>query len=115
MPGPVHPTTRPDVDWESMSDPVNEPLSSGTEDPLSDAEIQAYRLEINELDHSIMEAVTRRTEISRRIGATRKASGGTKLVYARETAILNQFRDAFGPEGVAIANALLQLGRGRLG
>jgi len=90
-------------------------LSSGTEDPLSDAEIQAYRLEINELDLAIIDAATRRSEISRMIGQTRKASGGTKLVYARETAILNQFRDALGPEGVAIANALLQLGRGRLG
>lgn len=94
---------------------MNEPLSSGTEDPLSDAEIQAYRLEINELDRTIIEAVIRRSEISQLIGLTRKASGGTKLVYARETAILNQFRDAFGAEGVAIANALLQLGRGRLG
>lgn len=98
-----------------MSDSVNGPLSSGTDDPLSDAEIQAYRLEINELDRTIIDAATRRSEISRRIGQTRKASGGTKLVYARETAILNQFRDALGPEGVAIANALLQLGRGRLG
>lgn len=94
---------------------VNSPLSSGTDDPLSDAEIQAYRLEINELDRTIIESAARRSEISRRIGQTRKASGGTKLVYARETAILNQYRDALGQEGVAIANALLQLGRGRLG
>ncbi|AGP31350.1 chorismate mutase [Corynebacterium terpenotabidum] len=94
---------------------MSENLSSGTDDPLSDAEIQAYRQEINELDRTIIEAARRRSEISHLIGRTRKASGGTKLVYARETAILNQYRDALGPEGVPIANALLQLGRGRLG
>jgi chorismate mutase len=90
-------------------------FSSGTDDPLSDAEIQRYRKEINELDRTIIDAAKRRTEISRIIGKTRTSSGGTKLVYSRETAILNQFRDELGPEGIAIANSLLQLGRGRLG
>ncbi len=90
-------------------------FSSGTDDPLSDAQIQDYRKEINELDRTIIESVKRRSEISKLIGRTRTASGGTKLVYSRETAILNQFREELGPEGVAIANALLQLGRGRLG
>lgn len=90
-------------------------FSSGTDDPLSDAQIQSYRKEINDLDQAIIDAVKRRTEISRRIGRTRTASGGTKLVYSRETAILNQFRSELGPEGVPIANSLLQLGRGRLG
>jgi chorismate mutase len=90
-------------------------MSSGTDDPLSDAEIQNYRAEINHLDQTIIDAVKRRSEISRIIGRTRTASGGTKLVYNRETAILNKFRDELGPEGVAIANSLLQLGRGRLG
>ena len=94
---------------EAVNSAAASTLSSGTDDPLSDAEIQAYRLEINELDR------TRRSEVSRIIGKTRKASGGTKQVYARETAILNEYRDALGQEGVAIANALLQLGRGRLG
>lgn len=46
--------------------------------------------------------------------ATGSASG-TKLVYTREVAIINQFREEFGTEGVEIAKALLQLGRGRLG
>ncbi|MGJ0184515.1 chorismate mutase [Corynebacterium glyciniphilum] len=90
-------------------------FSSGTDDPLSDAQIQDYRKEINELDRTIIEAVRRRSEISKLIGRTRTASGGTKLVYSRETAILNQFRNELGPEGIAIANSLLQLGRGRLG
>ena len=109
-----HPGDRPQqARIHTMSN--DQQFSSGTDDPLSDAEIQAYRLEINELDRTIIEAAARRSEVSQIIGKTRKASGGTKLVYSRETAILNEYRDALGPEGVAIANALLQLGRGRLG
>ncbi|MDH2455470.1 chorismate mutase [Corynebacterium bovis] len=88
---------------------------TGTDDPLSDAEIQRYRAEIDEIDRRIIADAKRRSEISRAIGRTRMGSGGTKLVYGRETAILNMFREELGYEGVAIANALLQLGRGRLG
>lgn len=90
-------------------------VSSGTEDPLSDAEIQAYREEINQLDQRIIESIRRRSEVSMLIGKTRLGSGGTKLVYTREVAIINEFRENFGSEGVEIAKALLQLGRGRLG
>lgn len=90
-------------------------MPSGTDDPLSDAEIQTYREEINRLDKIIRESIHRRTEVSRAIGKTRLTSGGTKLVHTREVAIINQFREEFGTEGVQIAKALLQLGRGRLG
>lgn len=88
---------------------------TGTDDPLSDAEIQAYREEINRLDAIIVEAIKRRTEISHAVGRTRLSSGGTRLVHTREIAILNQFRDALGDEGPAIATALLRMGRGKLG
>ncbi|MDO5076307.1 chorismate mutase [Corynebacterium sp.] len=88
---------------------------SGTDDPLSDAEIQQYREEINRLDRVILDAVKRRTEISQAIGKTRMGSGGTRLVHTREVAIINQFREELGPEGPALANVLLRLGRGRLG
>lgn len=90
-------------------------MPSGTDDPLSDAEIQSYREEINRLDQVIRDAVKRRTLVSQAIGKTRLGSGGTKLVHTREVAIINQFREEFGSEGVQIAKALLQLGRGRLG
>ncbi|QNP91810.1 MULTISPECIES: chorismate mutase [Corynebacterium] len=90
-------------------------MPSGTDDPLSDAEIQSYREEINRMDELIIDAIRRRTEVSRAIGKTRLGSGGTKLVHTREVAIINQFHDEFGREGVDIAKALLQLGRGRLG
>ncbi|GAB3701344.1 chorismate mutase [Corynebacterium nasicanis] len=90
-------------------------MPTGTDDPLSDAEIQQYRQEIDRLDRVILDAVKRRTEVSRAIGKTRMGSGGTRLVHTRELAIINQFREELGPEGPEIAKALLQLGRGRLG
>ena len=90
-------------------------MPSGTDDPLSDAEIQRYREEINQLDREILDAVKRRSDISKAIGKTRMGSGGTRLVYTRELAIINQFREELGEEGPALANILLRLGRGRLG
>ena len=83
---------------------------SGTDDPLSDAEIQQYREEINRMDRIILDAAKRRTEVSQAIGRTRMS-----LVHTREIAILNQFRDELGEEGPTIASALLRMGRGRLG
>ncbi len=90
-------------------------MPSGTDDPLSDSEIQTYRKEIDRLDRLILDAVKRRSEISRAIGKTRMGSGGTKLVHTREVAIINQFRDELGEEGPALAQILLRLGRGKLG
>ncbi|KQB83520.1 chorismate mutase [Corynebacterium oculi] len=78
-------------------------------------EIQRYREEINRLDQEILDAVKRRTEISRIIGRTRRDSGGTRLVHAREVAIINHFREEIGEEGPALAAILLRMGRGRLG
>lgn len=88
---------------------------SGTDDPLSDSEIQRYREEINRLDLEILELVKRRAQISQAIGKTRMGSGGTRLVHTREVAIINQFRDAIGEEGPALAGILLRMGRGKLG
>ena len=90
-------------------------VPSGTDDPLSDAEIQEYRKEIDRMDRVILDAVKRRSEISKAIGKTRMGSGGTRLVHTREVAIINQFRDELGEEGPALAQILLRLGRGKLG
>ncbi|MBK4152920.1 chorismate mutase [Corynebacterium macginleyi] len=94
---------------------VNIRMPTGTDDPLSDAEIQRYRTEINRLDRIILDAIKRRTEVSRAVGRTRISSGGTRLVHTREIAILNEFRAELGDEGPTIASALLRMGRGRLG
>lgn len=90
-------------------------IPTGTDDPLSDAEIQEYRKEIDRLNRVILEAVKRRTEVAKAIGKTRMGSGGTRLVHTREVAIINQFRDELGEEGPALAAILLRMGRGRLG
>ncbi|WP_018019300.1 chorismate mutase [Corynebacterium ciconiae] len=89
-------------------------MPSGTDDPLSDAEIQQYRKEIDRLDKVIIESIQRRTAISQAIGKTRMGSGGTRLVHTREVAIINQFREQLGEEGPQLAGILLRLGRGKL-
>lgn len=98
-----------------MSEQFDIRMPSGTDDPLSDAEIQKYREEINRLDTVILEAVKRRTAVSQAIGRTRMGSGGTRLVHTREVAIINHFRDEIGEEGPALAAILLRMGRGKLG
>ncbi|MDU0478151.1 chorismate mutase [Staphylococcus chromogenes] len=90
-------------------------MPSGTDDPLSDAEIQKYREEINRLDGIILDAVKRRQAVSQAVGKTRMGSGGTRLVHTREVAIINRFRDEIGEEGPALASILLRMGRGKLG
>lgn len=100
---------------ENLSDAFAVRMPSGTDDPLSDQEIQRYREEIDRMDNIILEAVKRRSEISRAIGRTRMSSGGTKLVHTREVAIINRFRDEIGEEGPALAGIVLRMGRGRLG
>lgn len=90
-------------------------MPSGTDDPLSDAEIQKYREEINRLDREILDLVKRRTTVSKAVGKTRMNSGGTRLVHTREVAIINQFREEIGEEGPALAGILLRMGRGKLG
>lgn len=102
-------TTAADAQEPELSFP------SGTDDPLSDAEIQQYREEINRLDKVIINAIKRRSKVSQTIGRTRMSSGGTRLVHTREVAIINQFREELGPEGPALAAILLRLGRGPLG
>lgn len=88
--------------------------STGASDDLSAAEITELRKEIDHLDHVILEAVQRRTEISRLIGETRKKSGGPRLVHNRELKVIERF-SALGKEGHQLALLLLRLGRGPLG
>ncbi|WP_218162864.1 chorismate mutase [Pseudonocardia ammonioxydans] len=80
----------------------------------ADSEIDELRTEIDRLDAEILDAILRRTEVSKRIGAARMAAGGPRIVYSREMAVLDRFA-ALGPEGRELAMMLLRLGRGRLG
>jgi chorismate mutase len=77
-------------------------------------DIDDLRLEIDQLDATILEAVKRRTEVSKIIGKARMASGGTRLVHSREMKVIERYSE-LGPEGKDLAMLLLRLGRGRLG
>lgn len=82
--------------------------------PTAPPEISRLRTEIDDLDAEILRLVKRRTEVSKMIGATRMASGGTRIVVNREMDVLARYRE-LGPEGRQLAMVLLNLGRGRLG
>ena len=82
--------------------------------PASQEEIPDLRVEIDAIDAELLRLVQRRSEISQRIGLTRMAAGGPRIVYNREMAVLARFRP-LGPEGRDLALMLLRLGRGRLG
>lgn len=88
---------------------TDEPARQTAED-----DIQALRVEIDQLDAEILRLVKRRTEVSQRIGKARMAAGGPRIVYNREMAVLARFRE-LGGEGRELALLLLKLGRGRLG
>ena len=81
-------------------------------DPVPD--IEDLRQEIDQLDATILEAVKRRTEVSKVIGKARMASGGTRLVHSREMKVIERYSQ-LGPDGKDLAMLLLRLGRGRLG
>lgn len=77
-------------------------------------DITTLREEIDWLDTEILRLVKRRVEVSKAIGSIRIAGGGPRIVVSREMDVLNRYRE-LGPEGRALAMALLNLGRGRLG
>jgi chorismate mutase len=77
-------------------------------------DIDDLRQEIDQLDATILEAVKRRTEVSKLIGKARMASGGTRLVHSREMKVIQRYSE-IGPDGKDLAMLLLRLGRGRLG
>ncbi len=77
-------------------------------------DIDDLRQEIDQLDGAILEAVKRRTEVSKLIGKARMASGGTRLVHSREMKVIERYSE-LGPDGKDLAMLLLRMGRGRLG
>lgn len=81
---------------------------------IEQMDIAELRKEIDWLDAEILRLIKRRTEVSRTIGATRMAAGGTRIVVNREMDVIARFRE-LGPEGRQLAMLLLNLGRGRLG
>ena len=87
---------------------------TGTPEATASAEILAIRERINEIDDAIVALWQERADLSRQVGATRLASGGTRLVLSREREIMEKFRDALGPDGSQLALLRLRAGRGPL-
>ena len=87
---------------------------TGTTEPMAAARIAEIRVRIDEIDRTLIELWQERAELSREVGATRMASGGTRLVLSREQEILERFRSALGADGTQLALLLLRAGRGPL-
>jgi chorismate mutase len=80
----------------------------------ADAEIAQLRARLDEIDATIISLWQERAAISKRVGATRVASGGTRLVLAREREILDRYRAGLGADGTQLGLLVLRAGRGPL-
>jgi chorismate mutase len=78
------------------------------------ASIADMRARIDEIDATIIRLWQERAAISQRVGATRVANGGTRLVLSREREILDRFRNELGADGTQLALLILRAGRGPL-
>jgi chorismate mutase len=109
----------PSLEAAMVHNPVN-PAATHTDpnhatgDELMAAAIPPLRKRIDEIDAALIELWQERAAISRRIGLIRVASGGTRLVLARERVILERFRKALGADGTQLALLILRSGRGPL-
>jgi chorismate mutase len=82
--------------------------------PATDAHITHLRSRIDEIDAAIISLWQERAAISREVGATRVAAGGTRLVLSREREILERFSAELGADGTQLALLILRAGRGPL-
>lgn len=104
-------TPRPDT-----SDPgTPEATDTGAGSPLASDRIGRLRRRIDEIDGQIIALWQERAAASREVGATRIASGGTRLVLSREREIMERYRSGLGPDGTQVALLVLRAGRGALG
>jgi chorismate mutase len=76
--------------------------------------IAGLRERLDQIDAEIIALWQERARISQEVGATRVASGGTRLVLAREKEILERFRAELGADGTQLALLVLRAGRGPL-
>ena len=98
------------------TDPEDEDMDTTAAEQAAspDTHIAQLRRRIDEIDAAIINLWLERAAISKEVGKTRVANGGTRLVLSREQEILARFRDALGPEGTELAMLILRAGRGPL-
>ncbi|WP_329133927.1 chorismate mutase [Streptomyces sp. NBC_00670] len=70
------------------------------------------RREIDALDARIVQLIRDRHRISSRIQQRRRREGGPRTVLTREMVVIDRYRQGLGPEGTALATAILRLCRG---
>jgi len=87
---------------------------TGTNAPEAAESILSLRERIDEIDSELIALWQERARLSQRVGATRLASGGTRLVLSREREIVDRFRQALGADGTQLALLILRAGRGPL-
>jgi len=80
--------------------------------PSPRSEIDALRERIDALDGQLLALVEERCRVSAQIQQARMATGGPRVVHAREAEVLARWRDRLGTPGGRVALALLELGRG---
>jgi chorismate mutase len=91
-----------------------DPADTGTAEADAAVRILGMRERLNEIDAQIIALWQERAAISQQVGATRVASGGTRLVLSREREILDRYRVALGADGTQLALLVLRAGRGPL-
>ncbi|MEU4423920.1 chorismate mutase [Actinoplanes sp. NPDC024001] len=96
-----------------MTADVMDQATGAGQEPAAER-IREMRERINEIDQAIIDLWLERASLSQEVGKTRMASGGTRLVLAREREIVERFRTALGPDGTQVALLLLRSGRGPL-
>ena len=74
--------------------------------------IPVLREQIDAMDEAILRLVAERAKLSRRIQLARMNGGGTRVELGRERVIMDAYRTALGPQGPALADAVLQVCRG---
>jgi chorismate mutase len=89
-------------------------VDADAEKAIADSHITELRHRIDEIDATLIRLWLERARISQEVGATRVASGGTRLVLSREQEIVNRFRGALGADGTQLAMLILRAGRGPL-
>ncbi|HEX5742208.1 MAG TPA: chorismate mutase [Pilimelia sp.] len=87
---------------------------SGATPPGPADPVDELRHRIDRIDAALLDLWRERATLSREVGRTRLARGGTRLVLAREQQILARFRKELGDDGVSLALLLLRAGRGAL-
>jgi chorismate mutase len=70
------------------------------------------RREIDALDSRIVQLIRDRHRVSFRIQQRRRREGGPRTVLTREMVVIDRYRQGLGPEGTALATAILRLCRG---